>query len=279
MSHSPTLRRRRLSALLVRLREASGLTVEEATRRLEWSRGRLTHMERNKWTRPDVGNMTALLNVYGVTDPQMRETVLELARQSRTKGWWAEYAEVFRGSLPGFEAEASEILSYAALRIPGLLQTPDYMAAVMRTGTLDERMIQRRIEGRIARQKILRREQPLVFQVLIDQAALNKVVGGPKVMRDQLRHIVALSEQPTITVHVIPDSVGVHAGLDGEFSILRFPEDPSLVYLEAATSDLYLDDAEEVQAYTLIFDQVREVALPPRESVAFLVDLAHRFDE
>lgn len=273
---SPTVRRRRLSAELIRLREQSGLSVEEAGRRLEWSRGRLNKMEANKWTRPDLGNIRALLDLYSVTDPVQREAVLMLARQSREKGWWANYQDVWRGSLAGFEAEASLINTYEDLRVPGLLQTEDYATAMFKGGqVMEDAQISRRVEARMARQNVLRGKTSPTLWAVIDEAALTKTVGGPSVMRQQLRHLLEVSARPNIYVQVLPDSAGAHAAMDGAFTILNFPEqsDPSIVYIETATSDLYLETPEELARYRLIFDLIRSSALGPDSSAAYLAKL------
>lgn len=273
---SPTVRRRRLSAELIRLREQTGLSVEEAGRRLEWSRGRLNKMEANKWTRPDLGNIRALLDLYSVTDPTQREAVLTLARQSREKGWWANYQDIWRGSLAGFEAETSLINTYEDLRVPGLLQTEEYATAMFKGGrVMEDAQIRRRVEARLARQAILHSETPPTLWAVIDEAALTKTVGSPPVMRRQLRHIIEMSAKPNIYLQVLPDSVGAHAAMDGAFTILNFPDqnDPSIVYIETATSDLYLETSEELEHYRLIFDLIRSSALGPDSSVARLSNL------
>ncbi|WP_327045335.1 helix-turn-helix domain-containing protein [Microbispora sp. NBC_01189] len=276
---SPTVRRRRLSAELIRLREQAGFSVEEAGRRLEWSRGRLNKMEANKWTRPDLGNIRALLDLYSVTDPVQREAVLTLARQSREKGWWANYQDVWRGSLAGFEAEASLINTYEDLRVPGLLQTEGYATAMFKGGrVLEDAQIRRRVEARMARQSVLHDETPPTLWAVIDEAALSKAVGGSAVMRQQLRHLIDMSTKPNIYIQVLPDSAGAHAAIDGAFTILNFPDrsDPSIVYIETATSDLYLETPEELERYSLIFDLVRSSALSPELSVACLATLIER---
>jgi transcriptional regulator with XRE-family HTH domain len=276
---SPTVRRRRLSAELVRLREQAGLSVEEAGRRLEWSRGRLNKMEANKWTRPDLGNIRALLDLYSVSDQGQREAILTLARQSREKGWWATYQDVWRGSLPGFEAEASVINTYENLRVPGLLQTESYATAMFRGGQmLRDDQICRRVEARLARQAILYDETPPTLWAVIDEAALTKAVGSPAVMRSQLRHIVEVGSRPNVYVQVLPDAVGAHAAMDGPFTILDFPEqeDQSLVYIETATSDLYLETREELERYRLIFDLIRSSALSPDSSMTYLAKMIDR---
>ncbi|MGC5010423.1 helix-turn-helix domain-containing protein [Streptosporangium sp. DT93] len=273
---SPTVRRRRLSAELIRLREQAGLSVEEAGRRLEWSRGRLNKMEANKWTRPDLGNIRALLDLYAVTDPVQHEAILTLARQSREKGWWSNYQDIWRGSLAGFEAEASLINTYEDLRVPGLLQTKDYAAAMFKGGqVMEDTQISRRVEARLTRQTILHDKTCPALWAVIDEAALTKTVGGPSVMRQQLRHIIEMSARPNIHVQVLPDSAGAHAAMDGAFTILNFQDqdDPSIVYIETATSDLYLETHEELQRYKLIFDLIRSSALSPSSSVARMAEL------
>ncbi|MEU3170164.1 helix-turn-helix transcriptional regulator [Streptosporangium sp. NPDC006930] len=273
---SPTVRRRRLSAELIRLRERTGLSVEEAGRRLEWSRGRLNKMEANKWTRPDLGNIRALLDLYSVTDPAQREAVLTLARQSREKGWWANYQDIWRGSLAGFEAETSLINTYEDLRVPGLLQTEDYATAMFKGGrVMEDAQIRRRVEARLARQAVLHSETPPTLWAVIDEAALTKTVGSPSVMCQQLRHIIEMSARPNIYLQVLPDSTGAHAAMDGAFTILNFPDqnDPSIVYIETATSDLYLETSEELEHYRLLFDLIRSSALGPDSSVAYLSNL------
>ncbi|MER7126703.1 helix-turn-helix domain-containing protein [Micrococcus luteus] len=276
MSGSPTVQRRRLSAELIRLRQAAGLSQEEASERLEWSRGRLHHMETNKWRRPDLGNIRSLLDIYGVTDEQVREAILDLARRSREKGWWAKYSDVFRGSLPGFEADATHIRAYDGMLINGLLQTADYAAAVFRGGqVIGDEAVKRRVEARLARQEILRRPDPPNLWAVIDEAALRKLVGGPEVMAEQLRHVVEMAAQPNITMQVVPDAAGAHAATAGSFILMDFAADLdlSVVYLETATDSLYLEKPEELQEYTLIFTRVVASAMTPEESIRHVASL------
>lgn len=279
MKGSPTVRRRQLSAELIRLRKAAGITAEEVVRRLAWFPGKLTYMEGNRWVRPDLANVRALLDLYGVTNEAVRDAVLTLARQSREKGWWSKYKDVFRGSLAGFEAAATDIRTYQALIIPGLLQVPEYMAAIFRGGrVMDETLIARRIEARLARQEILRQEHPPNLWVVLDEAALRKVVGGPEVMVRQLEHVIEMSTRGHITVQVLPDTAGAHAAMEGPFTILDFRDgDGSIVYVETAMSDLYLETTEELRSYTLIFDHARASALSVEASAAYLTKLVDHF--
>ncbi|MEU0519394.1 helix-turn-helix transcriptional regulator [Streptosporangium sp. NPDC006007] len=282
MAGSPTVKRRRLSAELIRLREQAGLTHDEVAKRLEWSRGRLTHMEQNKWVLPDIGNIRLLLDVYGVTDAAVREAIFDLARQSRERGWWSKYKDVFGGSLPGFEAEATQVRTVELVTIPGLLQTAGYATAIFHAGqVLDQTAVQRRVEARLARQTILDRTHPPQIWAVIDEAALRKMVGGPAAMAEQLGHLVNMATRPNIAVQVLLDSTGAHAAMGSGFVILDFAGelDPSIVYLETPTDNLFLERPEEVQAYTLTFNRVVAAALTVEESVRYVASLVDRLQQ
>ncbi len=275
-SFSPTVRRRRLSKALRELRIAAGLTATEAAKRLEWDPAKVARMERNQWRLPNVGDVGLLAELYGVTEEAEREGLLTLARQSRQRGWWADYQDVFRSSLPDFETEATLIRTYQALLIPGLLQTPAYTAAILSGGdVLDEAGIQRRVAARRARQEILDRDNPPALMAVIDEAALLRMVGGPEVMHEQIGHCVELAARENVTVQVVPLSAGSHPALTGgAFVILDFEEDPALVYQETATDNLWLEKPEELRRYTLTFSKVQALALPPDKSVQHMVHLA-----
>lgn len=277
MTHSPTVKRRRLSIALRNLRDDAGLTADEVATRLGWQGSKVTRIERNQWKLPSGDDVRDLLDVYGVTDEATRQAMVTLAREARMRGWWEEYKDVLGGSLPEFEAEACEIHTYQALYVPGLLQTPEYAAAIFKAGqVLDDAHIQRRVTARMARQQILERANPPMIWAVIDEAALTKHVGGVDAMRDQLRHLRDMAERPNITVQVLPDTVGAHAGMNGPFTILVYasPDDPMLVYIEMGPAgDLYLEQQEEVARYRLKCYQVRASALSEEDSAAYLEKL------
>lgn len=280
MTSSPTVKRRRLSAALRQMRIDAGLDPKEAARRLEWDPTKIHRMERNKWVRPDPRDVQDLLDLYGVTDEPHREALLALARESRQRGWWADYADVFRTSLPDFEAGAAIIRTYEAMLVPGLLQTADYTRALMRAGVgLDDAGIERRVEARLARQAILDRTGSPQLWAVIDEAALLKLVGGTAVMRAQIEHILKAGERPNIAVQVLPNAMGAHAAMDGGFTILDFaepvdpstePVDPSIVCIETATDSLYLEKADELHRYTVTYSHVQALALSPEDSARFM---------
>ncbi|MFC5946426.1 Scr1 family TA system antitoxin-like transcriptional regulator, partial [Micromonospora harpali] len=174
MAYSPTVRRRRLSNALRQFRETAGLDSKEAARRLGWQPSKVTRIERDEWRRPTINDVMDLLDVYGVTDETRRQAIIALARESRRRGWWEEeFKDILGGALVGLEWEASEIQTFEAMLIPGLLQTADYARAVFKGGRVMERGdIERLTEARLARQRILDREDPPSFWAVIDEAAL-----------------------------------------------------------------------------------------------------------
>lgn len=274
--HSPTVRRRRLSAELKRLRDEAGMTAEQVGDRLGWSRGRLTNMELNKWKRPDPVIVRALADLYGASE-EVREGLVTLARQSREKGWWARYNDVFTDGYVGFEAEASVISTYQSIVIHGLLQTREYAAASDRAAhAKDVAATERAAEARMERQEIIDREDAPRLWAVIDESVLLRPAGGREVMRAQIEKLIQLNEEAnTIKIQVLPLDVGLHPGTAGAFTLLDFPNpvDPSLVYIENRMDGLYLEEPDEVEAYRDAWDDIRVMALHPEASVTRMVDL------
>ncbi|WP_436758133.1 DUF5753 domain-containing protein [Streptosporangium sp. V21-05] len=169
----------------------------------------------------------------------------------------------------------------ATVLVPGLLQTPAYAEAVFRAGrVLDDGGVQRHVEGRIARQKILWRDNPPILWSVIDEAALRKLVGGPEVMREQLCHLVEVARRPAVNIQVFPDRAGAHAAMVAPFTIFSFATEqyPALVYMETPTNPVYQDDQEEIEHYDVIYRQVVAEALPVEESVRYIAELADRIE-
>ena len=205
---SPTLRRRRLSAELRALREVKGMTSVEATKRLDWSSGRLTRMERGEWVRPNPRDIRDLLDLYEVNDERKREYLLTLAREGRQRGWWHPYREMLSerySTYIGLEADAASVLTFEPLMIPGLLQTADYARGLLAGGPSEHGTdeIEKRVEIRLERQKLLTRDDdPLRLWAVMDEAVLRRSMGGPDVARGQLGHLVELSTLPLSLIHI-----------------------------------------------------------------------------
>lgn len=277
--HSPTVRRRRLAAELRALREAARLTCDEVADHLECSASKISRVEtgRVSVSPRDVRDM---LELYGV-EPQQRESLVQLARESRQKGWWHAYSDAIQprfATYVGLEDAAAEIRTYEVNLIPGLLQTEDYARTVIGAGNLTgtQEDVERRVALRMARQPTLTGDSPPQLWAVLDEAALRRTVGGPGLMRLQLDHLVDLAAMPNVAVQVIPFTAGAHPGMGKPFVILAFPEraDPDVVYLEDLTSTLYLEDVDEIDRYNMLFNHLRATALSFEESASLITSVA-----
>jgi transcriptional regulator with XRE-family HTH domain len=275
MDHSPTVRGRRLMREVKRLREASGLSPDEAAQRLDFSKSKLYRIENGR-SRIDADDLEDMLDLYDVRSPE-RDALMALGRDSRRRGWWTTYKDVFTGSYVGLESEAARIQAASHI-VPGLFQTPDYARAVI-TETrpmLDPGEAERRVAGRMARQNaVLGRDNPPEIHVVLDEAALHRALGGPDVMTGQLAALAKASTQPGLTLQVLPFAAGGHAALEGDFVILDFPdpEDPPVAYAEGLFGDLYLESKEELDRYSLAWTHLLDKALSPADSTAMISKL------
>jgi transcriptional regulator with XRE-family HTH domain len=275
---SPTVRRRRLASELRRLRESAKLTIEEVGEKLECSASKISRIETGH-----VGvtprDARDLLELYDVAPDQL-EALVQLAREARKKGWWHAYNEVFTGAFVGLESDASSLRAFQALLVPGLLQTEDYTRAVMRSIRPDwtEADVERRVGARMERQRLLTAPDPPNYWAIMDEAVLRRTVGGPDVMRTQLRRLCDIALLPNVTLQMVPFDAGAHSSMEGPFLILGFPEqaDPDVVYVDTTTGGVYLEEQADVQRYTLMFDHLRASALSPDDSVQRVSRAAER---
>lgn len=273
---SPTLRKRRLVSELRRLREAADLTIEEVGALLECSASKISRIETGRVgvTPRDVRDMLA---AYGAAQDTLDELV-QLAREARRKAWWDEFGDIAPGRYVGFEADAESVRTYQGLMVPGLLQSEGYTRALIR-GVLPDAApaeVDRRITLRKARQALLLEEDPLRLHVVIDEAALRRLVGGPKVMAEQLWRLNEVGKLPNITLQVASFESGGHAGMDGPFVILAFPErlDPDVVYIESKRGDVYLEEPSDVAGYSDMFARLCTQSLDPAASSALIERVA-----
>jgi transcriptional regulator with XRE-family HTH domain len=273
---SPTVRRRRLASELRGLRETAGLTIEQVAERMEVSSSKISRLETARVSAPP-RDVRDLLEIYGVTGEQ-RETLLSIAREARQRTWLDEYSDLPFAAAADMEGAAASIRIYSALVVPGLLQTVDYARAVLGAIRLDleEDEIERRVDLRKSRQSLLAREGSRTLWVVLDEAVLRRVVGGPEVMRAQLQRLMEVTALPRLTLQVLPFAAGAHAGLDGEFDLYSFAEaaDQDVVFIENTISDLYLESADAIRRYNLLFDHLRAKALDPAHSAEFFARVA-----
>lgn len=279
----PTALRILLGSQLRRLREAKGITREEAGHLIRGSESKISRMELGRvgFKERDVAD---LLTSYGVVDGQARAAVLDLVTRANEPGWWHRFNDVLPAwfqAYVGLEEAAARIRTYEVQFVPGLLQTKEYARAVVTAGSagIGAEEIARRVDLRLERQRILDRPDGPFFWAVIDEAALRRPIGGAEVMRAQLEHLADLMRQPNITIQVMPFSFGGHSAEGGAFSILRFPdrELPDVVYVEHLAGALYLDKREDVDKYTEVMERLCAVSTTPDETIELLRSIADEF--
>jgi transcriptional regulator with XRE-family HTH domain len=258
----PLVQRIALGAALRRLREASNLTTAEAGEAIRATHSKISRLERGR-TAARQRDVADLLSLYGVTDAEERDKLLELTREASVPGWWRRYSDVMPRWLElyvGLEKAASVIRTYEVQFINGLMQTRDYARAVISISHAHEAAeeVDRRVGLRMERQRLLTQPGAPELWAVLDEAALHRPPGGREMMRAQLRHLLELTDLPNVTVQIVPFRAGPHAATGGPFTILRFPEPdvPDVVYLEQLNSALYLDQLDEVTDYVTVMDQL-----------------------
>jgi transcriptional regulator with XRE-family HTH domain len=264
-----------LGSQLRRLREAKGVTREEAGYTIRASGSKISRMElgRVSFKERDVVDLLAL---YGVGDDEA-QALVELAKQANSPGWWHKYSDVLPDWFQvyvGLEEAATLIRLYEVQFVPGLLQTADYARAVIRLGqpSASAEEVERRVSLRLGRQELLTKANGFRLWAVLDEAALRRPIGGGEVMRAQLARLIDAAREPNITLQIMPFRSGGHAAESGAFTIMRFPETdlPDVVYLEQLTSALYLDKREDVERYTEVMERLSVEGESPERTVDIL---------
>lgn len=275
----PTVLRILLGAQLRRLRTANRISLEEAGEAIRATHSKISRLETGRVGFKD-RDVADLLTLYGVTDEIERQALRALARRANAQGWWHDYSDVLPGwfeAYVGLEEAASQLRSYEIQFVPGLLQTEDYARAVTLLGHYgapdDE--VKRRVALRMARQALLTGSRAPQLWAVVDEAVLRRPIGGPDVMRAQLRHLIEAAARPNVSLQILPFRAGGHAATAGAFSILRFaePDLPDVVYLEQLTGALYLDKRETVDYYLAVMERLCLEAVPVRDSAAVVEEI------
>jgi hypothetical protein len=280
----PTTLRIILGGHLRRMRAAAGISRSDAGWEIRSSESKISRMELGR-----VGlkerDVADLLKLYGLDDDEERERLLALAREANNPGWWHRFGDVLPSwfhSYLDLEASAQLIRVYELQFVPGLLQTKDYIRAVVQLGRgmIPAEEVERRISLRVNRQEILTRPDPVRVWAVVDEAALRRPIGGKQVIIDQLNHLIEVSHMSNVTLQVVPLSIGGHAAAGGSFSILRFPESdlPDTVYIEHLTSALYLDKLDELDQYTAAMESLCVAAPQPGKTRDILANIRKDFE-
>jgi len=269
VDEGPLLRRRRLGGELKRCREAAGLTQDAVSQHFEWHTAKVTRIE-NARVAVTPRDVRDLLTLYGVQDPAYRESLIDLARKARERPWWSAYRDVIRSNFIGLEAEATGMLSWEPMVVPGLLQTERYMRSVIRTALPAEppEVLERRIALRLARQARLTGRRPLDLRAVIDESVLHRVVGDGRTMTGQLAHLRDAAGLSNVSVRILPAAAGLHQLVRGSAAILQFggTDARDVIYLESFT-DSYDDRPAVVARFRAAFEELSERALGERESI------------
>lgn len=272
----PTVLRMLLGAHLRRMREAQGVTREDAGYQIRASESKISRMELGRvgFKERDVAD---LLTLYGLDDDDERVRLLALARDANTLGWWHRFGDVLPSwfqSYLGLEAATALIRTYEVQFVPGLLQTEAYARAVVVLAHSRARTeeIERRVGLRMARQRVLTRFDPPQLWAVVDEAVLRRSTGGAEVMREQLEALIEATRLPNVRLQVIPFHSGGHAAAGGAFTVLRFPDAdlPDVVYIEQLTSALYLDKRDDVETYVAAMERLCVEAEPPGRTADLL---------
>ncbi len=236
---SPTVRRRELGALLRKLRTEKGLTVEQAAEQLMFSMSKLSRMETGHGVATP-RDIRDLCDLYGVTDDAQRDHMRNLATEAKRQAWWQSY-DLGYGTYVGLEADAVTISAFQSSVVHGLLHTADYA-------------------------------------VVLDEAALHRVVGGRQVMAAQLAKILDMAAWPNVTVQVLPYDVGAHPALESNFTILELPDlTPGIVFVEGMIGSTYLERGEDLKRYREIFCKLQSMALNPQDTTGLIAEIIRSF--
>ncbi|MEV4240534.1 helix-turn-helix transcriptional regulator [Nocardia sp. NPDC049737] len=290
MDSDSSITRRQLGRLLREARDAIGLTLEDAARLMEWSKSTLQRYEKGQNQKIRMRELDGMIDIYRI-DPERAEGLRGLAKQAAEKSWWHEFGDLIPENFSvfmGLESAAETLTTYQPDLVPGLLQTADYariMARIASPGDTDEER-ERRVEMKLRRQNLItRKTRPAKINVILGETVLRRVIGGPSVMAAQLKHLADASTMPNVSIRILPFSSGMPTGeLIGTFVILEFPVDsrgepiePTIVYAENYTGDMYSEKVGIVQRYRHAYQRIECAALDEVSSRALLRKMAREY--
>ncbi|MFF3768098.1 helix-turn-helix domain-containing protein [Streptomyces sp. NPDC001922] len=282
---APTVRRRRLGTKLRALRDGRGLTLEDVAEKSASTErpltiAKLSRLEtaRSAAKPDDIGH---LLDLYEVTDDELRTALLALTREGGQRGWWQSYRGVLSPvyeDLISLEAEATSVCTWQMGAIPGLLHTGEYAREIITATAMSaavEAQVDALVEVRLARQAVLTREQPIDLWAIIAEGALHAKSVGDGVMREQLSRLLSLSRRPNVNIQILPTRTPPHVGQIGSYSVLGFEghTDLDVAHTESLTSTLYVENPEQVGIYRAAFERLRAAALPVEASTERIAEI------
>lgn len=280
IADDPAVARRILRRTVRAAREDAGQSREDAAAALDWSLSKLVRIETGDQG-VSVTDLRAMLQLYKVTDEDKARELEMLARNSRSAAWWGKYRDVVTkqyGQMLGYEGHASTFRSFHPSLFPGILHSDEY-AFELRRVRMPDTIARKLVDLLIERQeRLFERADPLETTFIFGEEALHRVIGGPTVMRRQLRHLLDLPQRRALSIRVVPYRAGAHVGLSGSFTLLGLQDlGEDLLFVEGAGGDIVnRDDDEMITSFSENFETLRTIALPEDESAALI---GQRIDE
>jgi transcriptional regulator with XRE-family HTH domain len=271
-----------VAATLRRMREEARVTRDEAASVLGCTRSKIGDLETGR-SKPKPAELDRLLDHYGITGPE-RDEMIEFARSSRTRRRPSPYttavipATVRRAV--DLESQAISTVFFSPELIPGLLQTPEYAKALLEWSWENQpEDVAKRLEQRMERPAVLSRTHrpPLRYWCILGEAALRTNIGGPKVMQEQIEHLVRLNRTlSNLVIQILPLGSGPHAFLGVTVTMHRFPPPaPDMMILEGYGWEAVRDEPAQLAQAAHHLDLVRAKALGLEDSTEFM-ERAHR---
>ncbi|MEU5124604.1 helix-turn-helix domain-containing protein [Streptomyces mobaraensis] len=287
MAHASrrTARRRRLGTILREAREAAGVTATDAARAIHTDNTKISRIEtgRHRVTRLELETLFAL---YEIADEKTREWLIALASEGSQRTWWRGHSSRLNADfkeLLTHESDAARITAFQPQLIPGLLQTRAYATAVIRNGSshLTDAEVDFFVGLRLARQQILQRDNPPRYLALLQEGALRQQVGGPTVLADQLRHLIAVNKEPELTIRVIPFRQHVWTAVQGPFTVFSYPKplDLDVVHIPYLDGSLYLEDDEVVRKSLRVINRLQTAALSAAQSTELMESIVLELEQ
>ncbi|WP_405948688.1 helix-turn-helix domain-containing protein [Streptomyces prunicolor] len=271
----PTVRSRRLGTALRQYRHAAKLDQPQAADVIASSQARISRLESGHVT-ARVIEVRLLLEAYGVSDPEVRVKLEELAKHSKNRGWWLEHAAHLRPDYVdhiALEDDATFIREWQPVMMPGLLQTPAYAEAVIAASPhyIEPERAAQLVKVRVGRQAKIE-EGGASYTAILWEAVLAQPLVSIEIHREQLSAILEVGKRKNVTVQVLPVSAGVLAGYSSAFYSFSFDEEPTAeaVAMDNLRGTSVLEGAEDLAAYASAFDLLRSSALTPDASAKLI---------
>ncbi|MGQ0841877.1 helix-turn-helix domain-containing protein [Actinokineospora sp.] len=291
-----TPKARALGAALRQAREEKHLVLREVAAAISRDIGVLSRWETGDRT-PKPEQVAQILTKLDI-DGDRYDEIMTLAYGTNESQWVATTLPEQRQQMAAYvdwEQKASRIVEIAPLLIPGLLQTSEYIQAIMTAAGVPSGEIASRVTSRIGRREVINRKNPADLLVLLGRAALNQDIGGKVATIEQLQHLLEMAARPNVELRVVPEHCGWHPGLEGEFVLIessratamqnavmakRTPASKSsIVFVGTRRSVLMLHEDGDVDAYKRAIDKIQKVSLRPDASVNVIAELHNRMEK